>query len=161
MDASQIITLFGIALPICATVAAWFWKTLHERKAVKVALVAEILALREIATTRRYVEQLEEAAEDLGKTEEGARAAVKFQVKVPEHYCRVYVDSVAKLGALKLKDAQLVVKFYQYADSFITDVAAGGCLHIGSNDPNAFAENAAILREAIAIADELKNRNPV
>ncbi|CAG8865283.1 hypothetical protein PS627_01197 [Pseudomonas fluorescens] len=161
MDASQITSLFGIALPICVTVAAWFWKTHHERKAVKVALVAEILALREIATTRRYVEDLEETAEELSKKGEDQREITKFQVKIPEHYCRIYMSSVTKLGALKLKDAQLVVKFYQYADSFIVDVAPGGSLYEGTSKPESFAENAAILREAIAIADELKRRNPV
>ncbi|MFJ4346806.1 hypothetical protein [Pseudomonas sp. NPDC089401] len=159
MDASQIISTFGIAVPICATVAAWFWKTHHERKAVKVALIAEILALREIATTRRYVEELEETAQHLRGQEEGQREITKYQVKVPEHYCRIYINSVTKLGALKLKDAQLVVKFYQYADSFIMDVAPGGNLYEGTDDPAPFTENAAILREAIKIADELKRRN--
>jgi len=161
MDASQIITLFGIALPICVTVIAWFWKTHHERQAINVALVAEILALREIATTRRYVEELEETAQELREKEAEQREVTKFQVKVPEHYCRIYINSVAKLGALKLKDAQLVVKFYQYADSFIMDVSPEGNLYEGTNDPDTFAENAAILREAIAIADELKLRNPI
>jgi hypothetical protein len=160
MDASQIITLFGIALPICATVATWLWRTHHEREAIKVALVAEILALREIATTRRYVEELEETANELREKEEEQRDTTTFRVRVPEHYCRIYINSVTKLGALKLKDAQLVVKFYQYADSFIIDAGPGGSLYEGTNDPDSFAENAAILREALACADELKRRNP-
>lgn len=161
MDASQIITVFGIALPVCATVAAWLWRTHHERETVKVALVAEIIALKQIASIRRYVKDLEEAADELKKIPELDRPTVQFQVNVPEHYCRIYVASVGKLGALSLVDAQLVVRFYQYADSVVSDIAPGGRLYEGTNDPNAFLENAVILKEAIAIADEIELRHPL
>lgn len=161
MDASQIITVFGIALPVCATVAAWFWKTLHERKAVKVALVAEIMALRQIATIRGYVEDLEATADELRKLPEESRPRLEYRVKVPEHYCRIYVENLPRLGALSLKDAHLVVKFYQYADSVIMDISAGGVLYEGTNDPDFFTENAQILREAVAIAEELERRHPM
>lgn len=60
---------------------------------------------------------------------------------------------------LKPEDAKLIFKFYQYADSVITDVSKGGALHEGTNDPSAFEENAQILSLAIAAANELERRS--
>jgi len=161
MDYAQIISVFGIAVPVCVTVLAWFWKTCHERKAVKVALVAEILALRDIAINRNYLPKLKEAAADERKLSESERSIVKFRVSVPEHYCRVYVAHITKLGALKLKDANLIVRFYQYADSVIRDVSPGGVLHKGTYDLEVIDENVQILTLALQVADELERRNPM
>ncbi|MCY1262222.1 hypothetical protein D9M68_42380 [compost metagenome] len=161
MDYAQIITVFGIALPVCATVLAWFWKTHHERKAVKVALIAEILALRDIATIRQYVKELLAIADDLKALPEADRQVRKYQVSVPEHYCRVYIANVSRLGALKLIDANLIVRFYQFADSVIRDVAPNGLLYEGTTDPEDFERNAHILTLAVDIANELERRNPM
>ncbi|MCW1242951.1 hypothetical protein OC610_00895 [Pseudomonas sp. SAICEU22] len=161
MDHAQIISVFGIAVPVCSVVVAWFWKTHHERKAVKIAIIAEILALKEIATERGYETGLMQTAVRLREIAEAEREKVRWQVAVPEHYCRVYVANISKLGALKLRDAGLIVKFYQYADSVIRDVSQGGILYKGSSDPQSFEENAAILRLALDIAAELEERNPM
>lgn len=161
MDYVQIISVFGIAVPVCVTVIAWFWRTHHERKAVKVALVAEILALREIANAREYMNDLLEAAAVLRAEPETERNTIQFEVPVPEHYCRVYVANVSRLGSLTLRDANLIVKFYQYADSVITDVSPGGLLYEGTAKPEDFEANASILKLAMDIADELERRNPM
>lgn len=161
MDYAQIISVFGIAVPVCVTVTAWLWKTNHERQAVKVALVAEILALRDIANLRQYIKALRDIAADLRSAPEAEREAVQLQVPVAEHYCRVYLANVSKLGALKLKDANLIVKFYQYADSVILDIKPGGLLYEGSVDPEAFEENASIMALAMDAAAELERRNPM
>lgn len=161
MDASQIITVFGVSVPVCVTVIAWFWKTHHERKAVKVALIAEVLALREIANARKYVVELLQSATDLRAIPPAERNPIQFQVPVQEHYCRVYAANVSRLGSLKLRDANLIVKFYQYADSVITDVSPGGLLYEGTAAPEDFEANAGILTLAMNIADELERRNPI
>lgn len=161
MDAAQIISVFGVAVPVCTAVVAWFWKTHHERKVVKVALVAEVLALKEIASARNYLKDLRKTADDLEAIPENDRVTIQYHVPVPEHYCRVYVANISKLGSLKLKDANLIVKFYQYADSVIRDVSPGGVLHEGSSDPDDFRENASILALALEAAAELERRNPM
>lgn len=161
MDSAQIISVFGIAVPVCVTAFAWLWKTRHEKDSVRVALVAEIIALREIAGERGYVEDLMRHAKALRATPEDQRQALDYQVSVPEHYCRVYVANISKLGALKMKDASLIVMFYQYTDSVIRDVSPGGLLHGGTTDPEDFERNANILKRAFAVADELERRNPM
>ncbi|WP_431081220.1 hypothetical protein [Pseudomonas thivervalensis] len=161
MDSAQIVSVFGIAVPVCAAVVAWFWKTHHERKVVKVALVAEVLALKEIANAREYLPDLRKTADDLEAIPEKDRDAIRYHIPVPEHYCRVYVANISKLGSLKLKDANLIVRFYQYADSVIRDVSPGGVLYEGSSDPNDFRENASILALALEAATELGTRNPM
>lgn len=161
MDSAQIISVFGVAVPVCTAVVAWFWKTYHERQVVKVALVAEVLALKEIANAREYLENLRKTADDLDAIPESDRDAVQYQILVPEHYCRVYVANISKLGSLKLKDANLIVRFYQYADSVIRDVSPGGVLHEGSSNPDDFRENASILALALEAAAELERRNPM
>jgi hypothetical protein len=161
MDYAQIISVFGIAVPVCVTVLAWFWKTIHERKAVKVALIAQILALRDIATIREYAKEMLAIAEGLRALPEEERQVRKYQVSVPEHYCRVYIANVSRLGALKLRDANLIVRFYQFADSVIRDVAPGGLLYDGTNNPEDFERNAQILTLAVEIANELERRNPM
>lgn len=84
---------------------------------------------------------------------------VVFQIYVPDHYCRVYIAHVSKLGMLEPEDAKLIVKFYQYADSVVTDISKGGALYEGTNEPSAFEENAQILSLAVSTADELERRH--
>jgi hypothetical protein len=102
---------------------------------------------------------LQETADELAALPLAKRPLISYKVTVPEHYCRVYVAHVSKLGMLKVKDAKLVVSFYQYADSVVADISKGGVLHEGTDQPSAFAENANLLVLAIDTANELERRN--
>lgn len=75
--------------------------------------------------------------------------------------CPLFSCPLFSSGSLKLKDANLIVRFYQYADSVIRDVSPGGVLYEGSSDPNDFRENASILALALEAATELGTRNPM
>ncbi|CAI8824871.1 hypothetical protein EMIT0P253_260027 [Pseudomonas sp. IT-P253] len=56
----------------------------------------------------------------------------------PQHYCRVYIANLGKLGYLSPEDAQLVASFYQYVESDVRDVTEGGIIYEGTNGPRSF-----------------------
>jgi hypothetical protein len=159
MEWASIFSFLRLAVTPMVACASWFWRARQERNFVRVALVAEVTALRDIARARDYIHQLLDAADTLRKLDKTDRPSISFDVAVPDHYCRVYVAHIGSIGMLRPEDARLIVKFYQYADSVVTDISKGGALHQGSDDPNSFEENAQILLLAMAAADELERRN--
>jgi hypothetical protein len=80
-------------LLLTTTVAAggWLWQRWQERTSVRVAIVAEVLALRKIAVERDYLSGLIEMGNQLRAIPEDQRPATSLQVRNPEHHCRVYV----------------------------------------------------------------------
>lgn len=158
---ASVFSFIGLAVTPITAALAWYSKSRQERTSVRIALVAEVTALRDIAEQRGYRQELLETARHLSGLPEAERTVIPYRVSVPDHYCRVYVAHVSKLGMLKGQDAKLVVTFYQYADSVVTDVTKGGVLYEGSDDPKPFEENAQILTLAIEAANDLERRNPV
>lgn len=159
METSEIISKALLLLTAMGTAAAWFWQRWQERASVRVAIIAEVMALRQIAMERSYHAGLVEMADALGAIPEEQRTPASLQVRIPEHYCRVYLANLGKLGYLSLEDAQLVVNFYQYIDSVVQDVTVGGLLQEGTNDPNAFTEAANVLQLAMDAAQKLADRH--
>lgn len=159
MQTSEIISSVGLFLTGTVAAGGWLWQRWQERTSVRVAIVAEVLALMKIAVERDYLPGLVETANELRAIPEDQRPAVSLQVRIPEHYCRVYVANLGKLGYLSPEDAQLVVSFYQYADSVVQDVTEGGIIHKGTNDPEVFTEAANILKFALDIAQILADRH--
>jgi hypothetical protein len=118
-----------------------------------------VLALRKIAVERDYLSGLIELGNQLLAIPEDLRPEASLQVRIPEHYCRVYVANLGKLGYLSPEDAQLVVSFYQYVDSVVQDVTKGGTIYEGTNDPEAFTDAANILQFALDVAQQLAERH--
>lgn len=159
MTAGEYITFTGLILTALTTAFGWFWQRWQERKSVRIAIVAEVLALREIATGRSYHAGLIEKAEHLESIPEEHRTPIGLSVAIPSHYCRVYLANIGKLGYLSLVDAQLVVMFYQYTDSVVQDVLPGGVIFDGTKNPIAFREAARILEFALDVAEKLAHRH--
>lgn len=159
MQTSEIISTAGLLLTATVAAGGWFWQRWQERTSVRVAIVAEVLALRKIAVERDYLAGLIETANELRAIPEDQRPVTSLQVRIPEHYCRVYVANLGKLGYLSPEDAQLVVSFYQYADSVVQDVTEGGIIHKGTDDPEAFTEAANVLKFALDVAQKLADRH--
>jgi len=159
MDAGDIISTAGLVLTAAVAAGGWLWQRWQERTSVRVAIVAEVLALKNIAEERTYLLGLIEIAEALRALPEGERPVASLQVRIPEHYCRVYVANVGKLGYLRPEDAQLVVSFYQYVDSVVQDVTEGGHIYQGTNDPDTFTEAATVLQFALDAAQKLADRH--
>jgi len=65
---------------------------------VRVAIVAEVPALRKITVERDYLAGLIETANELLAIPQDQRPVASLQVRSPEHYCRVYVANLGKLG---------------------------------------------------------------
>lgn len=159
MQSAEIISTLGLFVTIAVATGGWFWQRWQERTSVRVAIVAEVLALKKIAEERRYLSVLKEIAEALRALPDEGRQVATLQVRIPEHYCRVYVANVGKLGHLRPEDAQLVVSFYQYVDSVVQDVTEGGHIYQGTNDPETFTEAATVLELALDAAQKLADRH--
>ncbi|QXH45383.1 hypothetical protein KSS93_21260 [Pseudomonas xanthosomatis] len=158
MQTSEIISMGGLLTTIAVAAGGWLWQRWQERTSVRVAIVAEVLALQQIAKERNYQSTLGEVAESLLAIPEAQRSPVSLQVPIPEHYCRVYLANLGKLGYLPPRDAQLVVSFYQYMDSVVRDVTPGGILYGGCNDPDAFTNSANVLKLGTDAAQKLADR---
>jgi hypothetical protein len=152
-------SMIGLAIPATLAAIGWWWQRRQERRSVQVAIVAEILALRQIALDRGYHADLVEIGSQLLEVTKGERSDASLQVRIPQHYCRVYIANLGKLGYLSPKDAQLVVTFYQYVDSVVQDVTEGGIIYEGTNDPKAFTEAADVLKFALDAAQQLADRH--
>lgn len=159
METSEIISTAGLLATTTVAAGGWLWQRWQERTSVRVAIVAEVLALRKIAVERGYLAGLIETANELLAIPEDQRPIASLQVRIPEHYCRVYVANLGKLGYLSPEDAQLVVSFYQYVDSVIQDVTEGGIIYKGTNDPEAFTEALNVLKFALDVAQKLADRH--
>lgn len=159
MQTSEIISTAGLFLTALVVVGGWFWQRWQERTSVRVAIVAEVLALRRIAVERGYHAGLTEMGNVLLGIPEHERPEASLQVRIPQHYCRVYVANLGKLGYLSPEDAQLVVSFYQYVDSVVQDITEGGLIYSGTRDPGAFRDAANILQFALDSAQTLADRH--
>lgn len=159
MQTSEIISAAGLAISAAVAASGWLWQRWQERTSVRVAIVAEVLALKQIAEERSYLTGFIEIAEALRALPEEERPVACLQVRIPEHYCRVYVANVGRLGYLRPEDAQLVVSFYQYVDSVIQDVTEGGHIYQGTSDPDTFTETANVLQLALGAAQKLSERH--
>jgi len=149
----------GVVFSAGAAAIGWLWQRWREQKSIRVAIVAEVIALRKIAELRGYLSGLNNAVSMLESLPENERPKLPGGIAVADHYCRVYVANLSKLGYLSGKDALLVVTFYQYIDSVVRDVTDGGILHAGCNNPEAFREAASILKTALDLAKVLEQRH--
>lgn len=144
-----------VTIPIVVAVLAWVLKTSKERKSVGVAIHAEMSALVEIAKVREYQEGFLEYASELRQVPIDERKTIKLFVPIPDHYCRVYAGNIQQLGLLDADEAPLVVRFYQYVDSVVRDVSAGGVLFEGTDDPDSFTAAYLMIGQAFDLEREL------
>lgn len=79
---------------------------------MRVAIVAEVLALIKIAVERGHHASLTEMGKQLLGMPQEERSEASLQVRIPQHYCRVYVANPGKLSYLSPEDAQLVASLY-------------------------------------------------
>lgn len=65
---------------------------------MRVAIIAEALALRKITVGRGCHAGLTEMGNPLLGMPEDERSEASLQVRIPQHYCRVYVANLGKLA---------------------------------------------------------------
>lgn len=149
-------TMAGAAL---LSAIQYWWTWWSDRRAVRLALMAEILALTEVAKSRRYVEELIQTADEIeqGSLKDGELQ--QYAVSVSGGQSRIYEAHITRLGCLPAGEVQQVVRFYQLIDSVILDVTEGGALYQGTRDPSGFREAATLLSSALLIADSLSAKH--
>lgn len=85
VDWASVFSFVGLVVTPVIAYVSWSKKAKQERKAIHVALVAEVTALRDIARERRYVEELLDHAKWLRLLDKEERPATKFAVSIPDH----------------------------------------------------------------------------
>lgn len=143
----------------------WLKQAKSERRSVRAALLAEVSALIEIVEIRGYLRDLRAAEAALSNLEQWqldtlSSSDFQFQVPIGEHYNRVYQSNVNRLGSLSAREARMVVRFYQLADSVKADISEGGVLFIGSLDAEDFKDAADILETAMELGRQFVDSTP-
>jgi uncharacterized YccA/Bax inhibitor family protein len=121
------------------------------KKQITIALISEIKALLVIVEYRKYLWGLHQAVSDLNL---GKYSLVKFTIKFPEHYSRVYQANVESIGIIESDIASKIIEFHQLIDSFAQDVSIGGVAAEGT-DLRIFEELIYVLNRAIEIGNTL------
>lgn len=158
MDSGIEVALLTMAATAFISVIRYLWISRSDRRAVRLALMAEIEAITEVAKSRHYVEDLLQTAEEIEHGSLQNDEVQQFSVSVSEGHARIYEAYITRLGCLPADEVQQVVRFYQLVDSVIQDVSEGGALHQGTRDPSGFREAAALLSRAFAITDSLNTK---
>lgn len=133
-------------------------KESRDKRVLLNGLIAEMSALREIATRRRYLDTFEEI-QKLG----GVPGSVyePFTVYMPDSLAPVYSANVQHLGLLDEGDASQIIRFHQLVVSVVQDIKSEGIFgqeiepHVAAK---AAEEAGAMLREAMEIAAAFEAR---
>jgi len=129
----------------------------REAEHVEASLVAEISGLIEIASERKYVQGLNDAATYLRTQPEGS--TFRFDVRIPDHYSRIYQANAQRIGLLPPRRAADIVRFHQLADAVVQDLIPGGVISRGA-PVEAFEQNVQILSRALALGNAIVSRKP-
>ena len=124
----------------------------NESRTVASALIAEIGALLTIIKHRKYVEGIRDAAVFL-RANPGT--PMKFCVRVPAHYSRVYQAHVHRLGLIQPDLSTKIIEFHQLIDAIVRDITPGGPLADEGGDAEAFEQLANIINEAVSIGRKI------
>lgn len=99
-------------------------KTNQEARSVRNALETEVKVLINIMLRRGYLDRIDEFLRHL-KSNSGS---CRLEVKIPDHYSRVYQSHVGKIGMLDDALAESFITFHQFVDAALQDVIPGGIL---------------------------------
>lgn len=126
-----------------------------ERTNVRGALLAEVSALVTIIEIRRYIENLQQVAEHL---HQNPGATLRFCVKIPDHYSRVYQAHIERIGALEPTLAAKIIQFHQLIDSIVQDIAPGGLIAEEGGTEEAFLQLIEIANQAMMLGRDLAHK---
>ncbi len=121
---------------------------------IQSSLLAEVSALLEIISHRKYLESIQEVIESLSTQPAGT--TYSFAVDVPPHYSRVYQENCINIGVVQEDVAREIVVFHQLIDAVVQDVKLCGHVSEGA-ELEAFIEMEAILKRAIEIGNKIVN----
>ncbi len=118
----------GAGVPILGKIYVDREDRKRSKRAVASQLFAEIKAILDIVSTRKYIENMASLVEQITPTNQRA----SYQIHVSEDVMIIYRANLKNLHLLD-QDVQVkVVKFYRYLSALIEDVKPSGIF----NDPN-------------------------
>jgi len=119
--------LIGAGIPIAGKFFSDWRERVRSRKAVASQLFAEITAILDIVSTRKYLEFVSGIVQQITPT----NGVGTLQIQVSDDVMIIYRANLDNLHLLD-RDVQVkVVKFYRYLSALIEDVKPGGLF----NDP--------------------------
>ena len=90
----------------------------REARNLALAFSGEILALKRIVETRRYIEDLRTCVNNIRQTGE----PIYFSVSIRKEYFQVYKENVSRIGLLKPPLPESIAMFYTQAQSILEDM---------------------------------------
>ena len=115
-------------------------------------IYAEVKAILEIASHRKYIEQLENINNSF--TPQHIQFQT-YQVQVPDSRFPVFKNSLPRLGLLD-RDLQInIIGFYQILEAVIQDVKPGGLLNAEPSGAEGFQGVLRLMKQAIEIGDDI------
>ena len=130
----------------------------EERKSkhpVQSALVTEIEAMLEIINQREYQQSFNQAIHYLRSNR---TSSFSIQVKVPDHYNRIYQENAGKIGMVSNDLASSIVKFHQFVDSVVQDITPGGVLY-SQGKLSDYMQTTGILTMAINLGENIVQKH--
>ena len=146
--------MVGGLLPVLSSYFIDTRKRKEESDSVKTALLAEISGIIATANHRRYVSGMRLLADQLRAN---PQQKITYRVRIPDHYSRIYVANIGKLGVIDSALAAKVIEFHCLVEAVVQDISAGGLIAEEGGDYKAFEELISIAEAALAIASEISS----
>lgn len=148
--------MVGGLLPVLSGYLIDRRKRREESESVTTALLAEIKGIISVANHRGYVSGMKLIAAQLGANPQGK---IRYQVRVSEHYSRIYVANVGRLGIVDSVLAAKIIEFHCLVEAVVQDITPGGLIAEQGGDLDAFNELISIADAALAIGAEITSNS--
>lgn len=122
---------------------------------VRSALIAEVNALLTIIEHRKYIDSMRSGAEHLRNE---PNMMLKYCVKIPEHYSRIYQAHIERIGSIDPALAAKIIQFHQLLDSIVQDIAPGGIVAEEGGGAETFEQLIQIADTAVAIGRDITKK---
>ncbi len=120
----------------------------QEARSVRKALETEVKVLINIMILRGYIDGIDDVLRHLKSNAGNWR----LEIKIPDHYSRVYQSHVGKIGMLDDALAESFITFHQFVDAVLQDVIPGGLLSTNGGGLKEFCELKSIIVYALEAA---------
>lgn len=150
--------MVGGLLPVLSGYLIDRRKRSEESESVTTALLAEVKGIISVANHRGYISGMKLLAAQLRLN---PQSKIRYRVRVSEHYSRIYVANVGRLGIVDSVLAAKIIEFHCLVEAVVQDITPGGLIAEEGGDLDAFSELISIADEALAIGAEITSNSKV
>lgn len=148
-----VVALITILINFCIQFFFKWWDKRTNGISIQNAIVAEVVALKNIISERNYQEAIRSVIKFL---EENPNKKMLLSVDVQLDVFPVYSSNLDKIGQLDPKLSPKIVTFYALLSSIIQDVKIGGLLNnTEHSNLESYKNINSLLDKAISIADTI------